>query len=67
MSESWSPAPVIQFVASKTRLCALFVCRVRPPLVHQMVSEIDAPEHSRELEGEGLIGANSEIIHSAAV
>jgi len=56
----------MQLVASKTRLCVLFVCRARPPLVHQMVLEIDAPEHSREYEGGGLIGANSEISHSAA-
>jgi len=31
-----------------------------------MVLEIDAPEHSREYEGGGLTGANSEISHSAA-
>jgi len=66
MIESWSAAPVIQFVASKTHLCALCVCWVRPPLVHQMVLGIDAPEHDRELEGGGLTGANTEIIHSAA-
>ena len=66
MSESWSPAPVMQFVASKTRLCALLVCRVCPPPVYQMVLGIDVPEHRRELEGGGLIGANSEIIDSAA-
>jgi len=67
MSESLTPAPVIQFVASTTCLCGLFPCRVRPPLVCAMVVGIDALEHRRELEGGGLTGANCELFHSVAV
>ena len=44
MSQPSFPAPVTQFVVSTTRLCALFLCRERPPLVYQMVLRIDAPE-----------------------
>ena len=70
MSESLTPAPVIQFVASTTGLCGLFPCRVRrpvrPPLVCAMVLGIDALEHRREVEGGGLTGANCELFHSVA-
>ena len=71
MSESLTPAPVIQFVASTTGLCGLFPCRVRwpvrLPMVCAMVLGIDALEHRRELEGGGLTGANCELFHSVAV
>ena len=50
MDQSLSPASVIQFVASTTRLCASLFCRVPPPLVCQLVLEIDGLEHIRESE-----------------
>ena len=66
MIESWFAAPFIQFVSSKTHLCASRVCWARPPLVLEMVLGIDVPEHDRDLEGGGLTGANTENIHSAS-
>ena len=63
------PAPVTQFVASTTRLCALFLCRERLPMVCRMVLGIDALVllKSRELQVRRAHRRQVGIIHSAAV